>query len=185
MNNYYCRTLLSVPDVDWETVWQGRYPPTFPKWKECDVNRPLWGRDIYDKLESIDLSVRQVRVFKWGRNNFYPWHIDGSDGKVSNWAINWVVNGTGRIQWNDELKMTPDAYNVTGGFRLGAAQDKFSCQTIDSGHACLVRVDVPHRVVTLGDKLPRETISIFFNKSVALTFDAARELLQSVNLIAA
>jgi hypothetical protein len=182
-HNYFRQTLLPTPTIDWQSVWAGKFPPKFPKWKELSTTNPLWSSDVYDTLNSIGLSIRQIRVFKWGQNRFYPWHIDGSNGKVSNWAINWVVNGTGQIQWNDNVKMVSDDYNVTGGFNLGKADDPYTLQTTNSGHGCIVKVDLPHRVVTLGDKLPRESISIFFNKSDVITFDEAIVLLQSVNLI--
>jgi hypothetical protein len=182
-NDYYCQTLLPTPSIDWESVWAGKYPPAFPKWKEYSTTEKIWSDDVYSTLQQIGLTVRQIRVFKWGRNRFYPWHIDGSDGKVSHWAINWVVNGTGQIQWNENLTMIPDQFNVTGGFKAGTDRDPYTCQTNNSGNACLVKIDVPHRVITLGDKEPRESISIFFNKSAFITFDEAKELLASVNLI--
>jgi hypothetical protein len=182
-NNYYCQTTLPTPNIDWESVWAGKFPPTFPKWKEYTTNTPIWNDSVCDKLNSIGLSVRQIRVFKWGRNRFYPWHIDGSNGSVSHWAINWVVNGTGQIQWNDNLKLQSDQYNVTGGFKIGSANDPYTHQTTNSGNACLVKINIPHRVVTLGNTLPRESISIFFNKSGSLTYEQARDLLATVNLV--
>lgn len=182
-SNYYCQTLLPTPTVDWESVWAGKYPPAFPKWKELSTTELIWSAEVYNTLEQIGLTVRQIRVFKWGRDRFYPWHIDGSSGKVTNWAINWVVNGTGQIQWNENLTMGSDAYNITGGFKTGSKQDQYTCQTTNSGNACLVKINIPHRVITLGDKTPRESISIFFNKSSSISFDEAKELLSSVNLI--
>lgn len=182
MSNYY-QTTIPTPNIDWKSVWQGEYPPAFPKWKEYSTTNRIWSDDVYSKLESVGLTVKLIRVFKWGRNKFYPWHIDGSDGKVQNWAVNWVVNGGGQIQWNEDLKMVSDQYNVTGGFRLGTPKDPYTCQTTNSGHACLLKIDVPHRVITPGDVDPRESISVFFNLSDMISFEEARNLLASVNLI--
>lgn len=180
---YYSHTKIPIPKVDWESVWNDTVPTGYPKWKPMDIPADAWSTEITDKFKAINLRPSLLRVFKWKQNAVYPWHIDGDNLHVSKFALNWIVGGDGRIQWDDTLVLPTDKTGITAGLLRGGPKDHYTCQSADSGNGCLLKIDIPHRVTTIGDTEPRHTLSLLFAKADNRTYNEIRQLMIGVGLI--
>jgi hypothetical protein len=160
------------------------------KWKPYSNQNPIWDDLITDLLSKNGFTDTIIRVFRWPPNKDFVWHIDGrTDGNpilfeqshIDQFAINWVLEGSGLIQWNSNLNLfRPTHKKGVYAFQhiQGHKDDYYEEQT--NGHACLINTSIPHRVVNYSDT-HRITVSILFNNG--LTFDQAAEKLKSCGLI--
>ena len=153
MNKFYTQTLIPMPKVDCKALWPNdpTDPTDFrPRWKKIPfVAENLWDEKIYNKLKQCSLIPTTIRVFRWAHSKFYPWHIDGNSNiqYVVPFAMNWIVEGSGLIQWNTAIKLTIGG-EMTGfhaGVCDGKSQDAYEEQTF--GHGCIVNTTIPHRVL--------------------------------------
>lgn len=187
MNKFYTKTLIPTPNINWKDLWPNDpadTTDTSPRWKRAVCNTiDLWDQDTYELLKSCQLTPTLIRVFRWRPKQFFDWHIDGDNtAKIkSEFAINWVVEGKGVIQWNSPLKMPEPnkeiAHRVIGTL-TGTLADKFEDQTI--GHGCIVNTTIPHRVINV-ESIHRLTISIHFGNQ--LTYEKAVNRLTDCGLI--
>jgi hypothetical protein len=169
MNRYYTQTLIPTPKVDCKSVWPNDPTDpidTKPRWKTIQVNNSdLWSEEIYNKLKLCNLIPRMVRVFRWAPNNYYSWHVDGdsNNSKVVPFAINWIVEGAGLVQWNPNLPLNKPSEKMAYtnlGYYNGSKDDAYEEQT--SGHGCILNTEIIHRVINL-ENIHRLSISIMFD----------------------
>ena len=139
--------------------------------------------DLLDRMRSIGLRPWKLRFFIWKPNIFSPWHVDTASkmGKLKS-SINWVVKGSGEIQWNENLNLTPDR-SVREQFDEGSIESSDSDEITHSsdGHGCLVNTSIPHRV-KVGPE-GRTTISLLWEQPEDFSFDETYKKLNSINLI--
>ena len=186
MNKFYTQTLIPMPKVDCKAMWPN--DPTDktdvrPRWKKAPfIAENLWDAEIYNKLNQCDLVPTTVRVFRWAPTSYYPWHIDGNSNiqYVIPFAINWIVEGAGLIQWNTAIKLITggEMAGFHAGVYAGTPQDVFEEQT--SGHGCIVNTTIPHRVLNF-EKTHRLSISVMFNHT--LSYEDTITNLKTVGLI--
>jgi len=172
MNRFYTQTLIPRPNVDYRSVWENLptdTTDTIPRWKPYDDINNLWSDDIVKLLDSVGMVPKLIRVFRWIPNTVFPWHIDGSVETLTEFAINWVVDGTGTVQWNSNVKLfKPEdhwshlAYGSLQGTLSDEVEETSACQ------GCIVNTTIPHRVINM-ELIHRVTISIQFNKELSYT----------------
>jgi len=164
-NNFFRRTTIPMPNIDYKPIWKrGPYDTkdSIPRWIRYPKDRRIWNDEVYDKLASIGIAPTLVRIFRWKPNSSFPWHIDGTVNEVTEFAINWVLEGEGIIQWDTSLvlpKPEEENYHLAYGAFEGTKEDKFDMQEL--GHGCLVNTTIPHRVLNLNN-IHRITVSIQF-----------------------
>jgi hypothetical protein len=184
MNKFYTQTLIPIPNIDYKSVWANSptdTTDTIPRWKPYTDTTNLWGDNIIKLLDSVGMVPRLIRVFRWIPNTVFPWHVDGTVETVTEFAINWVIEGTGIIQWNSNVKLSkPETHwsHLAYGSLQGTLSD--DVEETSFGHGCIVNTTIPHRVINM-ELLHRLTVSIQFNKELSYT-DAVNNLI-SCNLI--
>ena len=187
MNKFYTQTLIPMPKVDCKALWPNDPTDptdTRPRWKKIPfVAETLWDIEIYNKLKQCYLTPHNVRVFRWAPIKFYPWHIDGNSNTkyLFPFAINWIVEGGGLIQWNTTKELTVGLQSEARlhlGMCVGTPQDAYEDQTF--GHGCIVNTTIPHRVLNF-EKTHRLSISVIFDPTI--TYEDTITNLKSVGLI--
>jgi hypothetical protein len=133
-------------------------------------------KDFINKFSEIDLVPQLIRVFVWPRNNTGVWHIDGTSALGRNVALNWVIKGSGVIQFNTKLPLSP-MYGVHSG-RRPSIGDAIEAETF--GHGCLINTGIGHRVVT-GEE-GRTTISLAYTHRDMPFFEMVEKFRQ-INII--
>jgi hypothetical protein len=146
-----------------------------------------------EKLRRVGLVPATMRVFKWEEGRCHPWHIDGNHYNVTTCAINWVMSGAGTIQWDPDRQINwvmdqrgdvrdiDNSGNPTTSI-VSQADDFFVCETAGTAHQCLVKTNIPHRVVNLGQG-HRTTISMVFHKPEKWTYERTRDTLGEIGLL--
>jgi hypothetical protein len=166
MNKFYTQTLIPMPKgIDYRSIWtEDPYVNTDPSrndgktWVLHDTpTEPLWDNNIL-KIMSI-FGPPIIRVFRWNPYSVGLWHIDYNPEKdfTHQFAINWVLEGWGSIQWNSKERLI----------------DLIPESTFENsvlGHGCLVYTTIPHRVVNT-EPIHRITISIQFKSPFPMLFD--------------
>jgi hypothetical protein len=183
-DRFYKQTTIPAPSVDYKTIWNvdPKDPAdTNPRWLTYPKDSKIWNDDILNRLKTVGLKPRLIRVFRWKPNSVFPWHIDGSVNEITEFAINWVYEGSGIIQWNSSLELPKPAeknYHLAYGSFNGKAEDKFEAEAL--GHGCVVNTTIPHRVLNLSD-VHRITVSIQFGNE--FTYSETVEKLKSCGFI--
>lgn len=165
-NNFFTKTSIPRPKIDYKTVWSvDRYnlSDSRPRWFEYASNKRIWDDEVYNKLASVDLVPTQVRLFRWYPGIVGPWHIDGTNAQVTEFSINWVLDGIGMIQWDSKLKI-PESnkeleYLVYGFIKQGQLDEPWEEQT--PGNGCIIDTSVPHRVINT-HPIHRVSASVLF-----------------------
>ena len=191
MNKFYTQTLIPAPNIDFKSMWTNAADDTTdtrPRWKRYTAEFPLWDTTITSKLEECGLVPTCIRLFRWIPNTVFPWHVDGdfSKGEVTEFAINWVYEGSGIIQWNSELVLPPpgpingpnSSLPVVFGSKQGLISDSFEAEEL--GHGCIVNTVIPHRLVNM-TPMHRITGSILFGNT--LTYSQAVDQLVKHGLV--
>lgn len=184
MNKFYTQTLIPLPDVDYKSIWPN--DPTdssdmIPRWQTYTSEKPLWNNTIDEMLALCDLKPKLIRIFRWAPKTIFPWHVDGTTEIITEFAINWVYEGSGIIQWNSKLELPkPEANHshLAFGSKQGGLTDVFESKEL--GHGCIVNTTIPHRVVNV-EPIHRITVSIQFGND--LTYAQAVEKLTACGLI--
>jgi hypothetical protein len=104
------------------------------------------------------IVYEQAMLFKAESNSEHPLH---TDGEFLDAAFNFVLNKQGELQWAADIESDiVIAKNVVNQFTFTRYQNVKKMTVIDkwSGHAGLVRIGQPHRVVTYSE--PRFCLSI-------------------------
>ena len=165
IDNYCKQTSIPVPNIDYKRVWNidpTSPADTIPRWLTYPNNTKIWDDDTTNKLLGVGLKPRVIRVFRWRPNSVFPWHVDGNVDQVTRFAINWVLEGNGIIQWHSKLELPkpmPKHKHLAYGSLVGKIEDKFEFQAL--GHACVVNTVIPHRILNTSD-VHRITVSILF-----------------------
>jgi hypothetical protein len=132
--------------------------------------------DLLEKFKAIDMPPEYVRLFVWPKNHCGIWHIDGTADTYRHSAINWILQGSGLIQFNNSLELQPMP-GVHLGKRSTLAEN---AEAETTGHGCVVNTGACHRVITGQDG--RTTISIGW-KTNDTPFPAMLEKLRQINII--
>lgn len=132
--------------------------------------------DLLEKFKAIDMPIEYVRLFVWPANHCGIWHIDGTEDTLRHSAINWIISGSGLIQFNNSVLL-----HKFPGVHLGKRStlaDNAEAET--NGHGCVVNTSACHRVITGQDG--RTTISIGW-KTNDTPFPAILEKLRQINIV--
>jgi len=132
--------------------------------------------DLPDKFKSINMIPEYVRLFVWPVNHCGIWHIDGTADVFRQSALNWVIKGSGYIQFNSKV-----ALDLWPGVHRGY-QGKFidRCESMTDGNGCVINTSACHRVITGKDG--RNTISLGW-KNNDISFELTVEKLRQINMI--
>lgn len=163
-----------------------------PVWNLEGIEIPTPGERLYEKhffdiekivptnllnqFRSINIVPEYVRLFVWPINYCGIWHIDGTAETFRQSAINWILHGSGLIQFNNsvELHTCPGVHKG----KQGALEDHIDAET--NGHSCLINTSACHRVVTGNDG--RTSISLSW-KTNDIPFNVVLEKLRQINMI--
>lgn len=181
---FYRKVKIPRPNINWKNIWDADSSDQIDRdtrFKQYyDFNR-IWKSDVFLALAKVDLIPRSIRIFRWNPNDVFPWHIDGNIDNAVMFAINWVLDGSGLIQWNRSIilnRPSSKVENITHGSKIGDRDDSIECQVF--GDSCIVNTSIPHRVINL-EKTHRVTASLIYKKHI--TYDEAIERLQTIDLI--
>jgi hypothetical protein len=185
MKKYHRKTLIPRPNIDVHSLWNNidtnSKNDTFPRWKPY-TSTDVWDEETYKKLNDLGFFIKSIRVFRWRPAKIFEWHIDGTINQVEHFAVNWVVEGRGLVQWNPNITLNTFASH---GFSRGVSdvlvssiKDHVEEQT--DGDQCILDISTPHRVINLS-KDHRMTISVSFKNN--LTYSDAVSILDANNLI--
>jgi hypothetical protein len=183
MNKFYTQTLIPMPNIDYKSIWPNSPTDTsdsIPRWRTYTDKTGLWENEVIKKLEFCELTPYLIRIFRWMPKTVFPWHTDGTSDLVTPFAINWLCEGVGAIQWDSKIELPkPEEHysRIAFGTKIGAIDDHF--EEITLGHGCIVNTAIPHRVLNM-NKIHRITISIEFGKK--LNYEQAVERLINVGL---
>lgn len=103
--------------------------------------------EFIEKLKTIDMVPDYIRLFVWPRNSCGIWHIDGNINTFRHCSMNWILKGSGLIQFNNSIKLHP-ILGVHKGLQ-GTLEDAVEAET--DGHGCIIDTASCHRVVTGDD----------------------------------
>jgi hypothetical protein len=134
--------------------------------------------ELINKLDSVGLIPESLRLFVWPKNFWGQWHIDGNINTPRYSCINWIIKGSGVIQFNKNIKLKMVEGIHRGEGKLSSPNDLFEEQT--DGHGCLINSAYCHRVVTKDDG--RVSISLSYYKK-DLKFPLMLDKLKIINLI--
>jgi hypothetical protein len=184
-DNYFVKTLVPVPNIDWPSVWGDTSPRgiTTHRWKPIKELDNIWPTEVHDKFNSIGLRPLMARVFKWHSKSFFPWHIDGYEKGATKCALNWVVQGGGIVQWNDSMTLDGQTNGLATAAADGTYNDAYTCQTESTDTNYLVKTDIPHRVFGIDPRVPRISISMLFDNNWMWPYERVRDKLHEVDLI--
>jgi hypothetical protein len=115
-------------------------------------------------------------VFKIIKNHEGIIHLDNEQ-----FAFNFVLSGHGKMQWVDNIIGNEILANHNGA-KYGKYTDVTACRIIDtwSGDLGIVRINIPHRVVTTDEE--RYCVSIRTIQGTGVkTFEEAIEAIYSTN----
>lgn len=179
-HEYFCKTKIPCPQVRWKEAW--KFEPadpidTKPRWKVCP-HLLTWDKITNDLLKEVDLTVEVARIFRWRANDFFPWHIDGNPNLPTLFAINFILDGSGYIQWSKDFVVKPHGNQGAYAYTNGSLDDRYDITS--DGDACLVNTFIPHRVINL-NPIHRVTLSVTFRGEY--DYFTAFERLKSVNLL--
>ncbi len=115
-------------------------------------------------------------IFKIPKNFEGPIHTDTHVSAKTNCAFNFVLSGHGEMQWLTNLKATEYTYKFKGAnYNRYKDIESFDILDVWTGDVGLVRINVPHRVVTTDTD--RYCLSIRLEKdSSPNTFDELSKL---------
>lgn len=184
MKKYHRKTLIPRPNINVRDLWGDIDPTdksdTRPRWRAHTTDYDnVWEPDVHKKLNELGFFVRGIRVFRWMPNKVFEWHIDGTINQVEHFAINWVVEGQGLVQWNPDITLnTLASHGFSRGVMAGSITDYVEEQT--DGDQCILDISKPHRVVNLSNE-HRMTISVTFKND--LTYSDAVSILGTNNLL--
>jgi hypothetical protein len=128
--------------------------------------------DFLEKLNVIDQAPDYVRLFVWPTNHSSIWHIDGAGATTRHCSMNWVLKGSGLVQFNSNVQ---DWKSRVSNNNL---IDIVEAETIADGY--LINTGIPHRVVTQDDG--RTTLSLAW-KSKDIPFTEMVAKLSSIGLL--
>jgi len=132
--------------------------------------------DLLDKFNTINMMPEYVRLFVWPRNHCGIWHIDGTEDTYRYSAINWIIRGSGSIQFNNNIVLGKRCGVHKGAD--GVLSDAVEAET--TGHGCVINTSACHRVVTREDG--RNTLSIGW-KNKDTPFELLIEKLRQINIV--
>ena len=88
-------------------------------------------------------------IFKIPKNVTGPIHVDSTQPEENDCAFNFVLSGHGKMQWITNLEATEITFKYNSGYyKLYENIVKFEILDVWEGNIGLVRINVPHRVVT-------------------------------------
>jgi len=180
-NQYYVKTKIPTPNINWKDIWAvdpADNLNTMPRFCCYPLNKNIWSTDIFKKLIAIGLFPKVIRVFRWCPNRVFPWHVDGNSTSAVPFAINWVLDGNGSIQWDSKMSLPPTVSGLSFASTLGKLNDAYECEQF--GHGCIVNTHIPHRVINLNN-IHRLTVSMTFNPSI--DYITALKILEKNNLL--
>lgn len=134
--------------------------------------------DLLEKLKTINIVPEYIRLFVWPRNFCGQWHIDGDYLTPRYSCMNWIINGSGLIQFNPnaELKVVPGVHRGTGN--LTDPNEFVAAET--NGHGYVINSGSPHRVFTKDDG--RTSISLSY-KNKDVVFSEMVKKLRLINIV--
>ena len=128
--------------------------------------------DLLEKLKAIDQEPEYVRIFVWPKNYCGIWHIDGVWATTRYCAMNWILQGSGIVQFNGNMQ------DWEARTRKNYLTTVVESESIADGY--LINTGVPHRVITQEDG--RVTISLAW-KSKDIPFAGMVEKLSKIGLV--
>jgi hypothetical protein len=186
-NRFFTKTKIPLPNIDYRNMWNNDPDDpsdTLPRWKTYPNKPGLWDEHTTRLLESIGLTPILVRIFRWAPNKSFPWHIDGSIDEITQFAINWVVEGDGIIEWTSKLILPPPSEkfsHLAFGTLPSVSGDSYLTECANKGDGCLINTTIPHRVVN-NNNIHRITISIQFGNKLTYEQAAAKLILAGLSL---
>jgi hypothetical protein len=140
----------------------------------------IWSDDISTRLKIAEMYPETLRFFYWNpKKTHHPWHVDGDIKNVSRKSINWILKGSGKIQWSNSVNLTQINQKSHGISYDDIDKDQIVHETLESG--ILINTAVPHRVVLDGEE--RFTVTLQWNPEKNFDFSESQKRLKSVDLL--
>lgn len=168
---------INISEPVWNLTGIKIPEPNVQLYEEHFVNiEDIVPSDLLEKLKTINMVPEYVRIFVWPRNFIGQWHIDGDYITPRHSCMNWIINGSGAIQFNSTIEMSP---------RIGVHRGKSStpddiAEEETTGHGCVINSGSIHRVVTGEDG--RTSISLSYKRR-DVPFPIMLEKLASIGLL--
>ena len=181
VNKFYTKTIIPVPTIDYKLIWPNAatdLADTIPRWKTYPNYPDIWDTDTTKLLASVGITPTLIRIFRWAPNKTFNWHVDGSFNNITQFAINWILDGAGTIEWSPNLilpQLEDKFKNLAFGALPSKEGDSHLAECSTDGNGCLVNTTIPHRVVNKHD-IHRVTVSILFNNNLTYDYAAAKLL---------
>jgi hypothetical protein len=178
---------ITLKDIDWNLDFkiQENFSRQLMEKHYLDIDS-IVPEYLLKKLNDADLRPSKVRIFIWPKNFVGIWHIDGLQytdddhpASLQNVSMNWVLSGSGLIQWNSQVK--PKLKPMRGVYSGILSQATDLVEEECTGHGVLVDTTVPHRVVTGADGRTSITLQWQKNKN-DFDFPVMVEKLKSIGL---
>jgi hypothetical protein len=191
ISKYFCQILLDTPQYDLEKGWLSnsisqknyKHSSCERKWIKLNSDSFLWSEDTLNKFNTVDIKPYAIRLFKWTTNQLFPWHSDYGSKDSAYCVTNWVIEGGGLIEHNENIQL----HNHPEGqpFKIKKCSADDEVQSSISGHKCLIDVYTPHRVNTVNSYQPRVTLSIVWKtlKNDELQFNDLRDRFNQIGLL--
>lgn len=168
---------IKIPDPVWNLDLDKIPDPIEVLYERHYVNiDKIVPAELLATLETIDMVPDYIRLFVWPRNYCGIWHRDGNINTFRNSSINWIVKGSGSIQFNNCVALRP-MIGVHSGTQ-GKIDDAVEAET--NGHGCLINTASTHRVVTGKDG--RSTVCLSY-KTKDVPYNVMLEKLNTIGMI--
>ena len=101
-----------------------------------------------------NLALRSTAfVFKIIKNFEGPIHIDSVGSVSAGFAFNFVISGYGSMQWVNNIEGNENvSYNNDSKYIMYNNVKSFDVTDTWTGNAALVRIDVPHRIISFDEE---------------------------------
>lgn len=190
-SKYFCQISLDTPNYDLEKAWTNdsnsqknyQHSSCQRKWLKLDSHGLLWSKDISNKFESVDIKPYAMRLFRWSTNRLFPWHSDYGSTDSAYCVTNWVVEGGGLIEHNENIRLHDHPEGQPFKMKNSSVDDEVLSSI--SGHRSLIDVSIPHRVNTMNCSQSRVTLSVVWKTlgNDELQFDDLRDRFNQIGLL--
>ena len=178
---YYNKINIPRPKVDVRKYWS-ELQKEHKFYVQVTDDMELWEKSISTKMRICGLYPDRLRLFWWTPRKVYNrWHIDGTSTDISEISMNWIISGSGFIQWSNTVVLDPpddSYYNAAGAVESGS-DDPYDAQC--SGDGYLLNTAITHRVVNNSSD-GRTTVTLSYNRANLHTFEDSLNRLQLVGL---
>jgi hypothetical protein len=169
---------INIPEPKWNLPFVIPDPGLVLYERHYTNIKEIVPNDLLEKLNVINMVPEYVRIFVWPKNFSGQWHIDGTYDLARFSCMNWIINGSGVIQFNSNIKL-----KAVNGVHRGSGGPSSPTDAIEeetTGHGYVINSGACHRIFTNQDG--RTSISLGY-KNKDVPFLTLVEKLSTIGLI--